>query len=74
MDIAPRKRLNKTLDRSGPTALASTILNKHSLNVASKPLASQKANCYQILTSSPYLWFDQSTASGKRFYRAFLLP
>jgi hypothetical protein len=27
-----------------------------------------------LLNSSPYLWFDQSAANGKRFYRAFLLP
>jgi sugar lactone lactonase YvrE len=27
-----------------------------------------------LLTSSPYLWFDQNAVSGNKFYRAFLLP
>jgi hypothetical protein len=27
-----------------------------------------------LLTSSPYLWFDQNPIGRKKFYRAFLLP
>lgn len=27
-----------------------------------------------LLTSSPYLWFDQNPVSGNKFYRAMLLP
>jgi len=27
-----------------------------------------------LLTSSPYLWFDQNPVSGNKFYRALLLP
>jgi hypothetical protein len=27
-----------------------------------------------LLTSSPYLWIDQNSVSGNKFYRALLLP
>ena len=27
-----------------------------------------------LLTSSPYLWFDQNPIAGNKFYRAYLLP
>jgi hypothetical protein len=27
-----------------------------------------------LLTSNPYWWIDQNPVSGKKFYRALLLP
>jgi len=41
---------------------------------SSPDLANWTTAATLLLTSSPYLWFDLSSVSGKRYYRAFLMP
>jgi hypothetical protein len=41
---------------------------------ASWDLTNWTASATLLLTSSPYLWIDTNPTSGKKFYRAFLLP
>jgi sugar lactone lactonase YvrE len=41
---------------------------------SSPDMASWTTQATLLLNSSPYLWIDQTPVSGKKFYRAFLLP
>jgi hypothetical protein len=41
---------------------------------SSLDLSSWNTEATILLTSSPYLWFDQNGLGQKKFYRAFLLP
>ncbi len=41
---------------------------------SSPDMASWTTRATLLLDSSPYLWIDQTPVSGKKFYRAFLLP
>jgi hypothetical protein len=41
---------------------------------SSKDLKAWQVETTLLLTSSPYLWLDQTALGQRKFYRAFLLP
>jgi sugar lactone lactonase YvrE len=57
-----------------PGVKVSGIVGRSYQIQASADLATWSTAASIVLTSSPYLWIDQNPVSGRKFYRAVLLP
>jgi hypothetical protein len=57
------------------TGVSITGLVGRTYQIQSSPdLSTWTTKATLVLTSSPYLWFDQNPVTGNKFYRALMLP